>query len=103
MRWLASPLALALALALAGCSKSAGKGPDPGPTCGEIVDNIMTVTKQQLTGHGRLELQNRQVMIDTCEGRKLTPTERTCLATAKDLTGIAACTPKPATPPAPAR
>ena len=101
MRWLAAPLALALALVA--CSKSSGPSPDPGPTCAEVVDNMMTVTKQQLTGHGHLELQNRQVMIDTCEGRKLTAAERTCLATAKDLSGIAACTPKPAAPPQPAR
>lgn len=95
MRW----LAVSLVFTFAACSTSS----DPGPSCAQIVDNMMTVTKQQLTGHGHLELQNRQQMIETCEQRELTPAQRRCLATAKDLAGIAACTPRPATPPAPAR
>lgn len=99
MRWLAVSLVASLAISfVAGCSKQAS---DPVPSCPQIVDNMMTVTKQQLTGHDRLQLQNRQQMIDTCEQRKLTPEQRRCLATAKDLTAIAACTPRPATPPQP--
>ena len=83
---------LLLVLVAAACSKTADKG----PSCAQVVDNMMTVTKQQLTGHGDLEVQNRGQMIEQCEKRDLTVDQKKCLATAKDLTGIAACTPKPA-------
>lgn len=86
-----------LSLALIACSKKAADG----PACGAVVDNMMAVTKQQMTGHGELEVQNRTVMVEQCEKRKLTAAQRTCLAGAKDLAAIAACTPRP-TPPPPA-
>ena len=76
------------------------KKPD-GPPCGAVVDNMMAVTKQQMTGHGELEVQNRTVMVEQCEKRNLTAAQRTCLVTAKDLAAIAACTPRPTPKPAP--
>lgn len=85
-----------LSLSLVACSKKA----DDGPACGAVVDNMMAVTKQQMTGHGELEVQNRTVMIEQCEKRTLTAAQRTCLVAAKDLAAIAACTPRP-TPPNP--
>lgn len=89
-----SLLAAALACSLAACAKAK---PAPDPTCDQVVDNMLAVTKQQLTGHGDLELGNRKVMIAQCEQRALTAAQRRCLATAKDLAAIAGCTPaKPA-------
>ncbi len=88
-----SRLVLLLAL-LAACSKKAD-----GPACGAVVDNMMAVTKQQMTGHGELEVQNRTVMIEQCEKRNLTGAQRTCLVAAKDLAQIAACTPRPTSKP----
>jgi hypothetical protein len=86
-----------LSLVLGGaCSKSKS---DDGPPCTTVVDNMMMVTKQAMSGHGDLEVQNRKVMIDQCEKRSLTAAQKTCLATAKDLAGIAACTPRPAVKP----
>ncbi len=88
-------LLLLAALTLMACSKKS-----EGPSCGAVVDNMMAVTKQQMTGHGELEVQNRSAMIEQCEKRSLTPAQRTCLAGAKDLAAIAGCTPR-ATPPKP--
>jgi hypothetical protein len=84
-------LAASLLLFAGACSKSTS---DKGPPCATVVDNMMAVTKQAMSGHGDLELQNRKVMIDQCEKRSLTAAQKTCLATAKDLAGIAACTPR---------
>jgi len=86
-----SRLLISIAL-LGACSKKAA---DEGPACGAVVDNMMAVTKQQMTGHGDLEVQNRAQMIEQCEKRNLTPAQRTCLVAAKDLAAIAACTPRP--------
>jgi hypothetical protein len=61
---------------------------------------MMAVTKQQMTGHGELEVQNRSVMVEQCEKRNLTAAQRSCLVAAKDLAAIAGCTPR-ATPPKP--
>jgi hypothetical protein len=73
---------------LGGCGKS-----DEGPSCDKVVDNMMAVTKQALTGHGNMELQNKQAMVDQCTARKMTAAQRTCLVSAKDLAAIAACSP----------
>lgn len=87
-------LLASLSLAVVACSKKS----DDGPACGTVVDNMMAVTKQQMTGHGQLEVQNRTVMIEQCEKRKLSGAQRTCLVAAKDLAQIAACTPRPKQP-----
>lgn len=81
MRWL-----LAVAL-LAGCSKKA----DRGPSCAEVTDHMLEVTRQQLTGHGEMELGNRKAMIAQCEERKMPAATRKCLVAATDLPAIAAC------------
>lgn len=79
------------------CSKPA---PDPGPSCAQVVDHMLEVTKQQLTGHGDMELGNRKTMIAQCEQRTLSADQRRCLVAAKDLTAIAACSPARPAPPA---
>ncbi len=85
MRWL-----LLAAVLLAGCSKS-----DDGPSCEKVVGNMMTVTRSAMTGHGNMELSNQQAMIDQCVARKMPASQRSCLAAAKDLATIAACSPPP--------
>lgn len=79
-----------LVASLIACSNKSASG----PSCDKVVDNMLAVTKTQLTGHGDMELGNRKVMIEQCEARKMPADQRTCLVTAKDLTAIAACTPK---------
>jgi hypothetical protein len=82
MRWI-----VVAALVLGACAKS-----DDAPPCAAVVDNMIAVTKQQMSSHGGMELQNRKAMIDQCEQRKMPAEQRRCLAAAKDLTGIAGCT-----------
>jgi hypothetical protein len=88
MRWV-----LLAAVISAGCSKS-----DEGPSCDQVVDSMMAVTKIAMTGHGDMELQNKKQMVDQCIARKLTADQRRCLVAAKTLDAIATCTPPPAAP-----
>ena len=69
-----------------GCNKQ-----DPGPPCDQVVDHLLDVTKQQLTGHGGAELGNRAKLIAECKERK-SPAYNRCALGAKDLTGLAECT-----------
>lgn len=87
-------LAVTAAL-LAACSKPA---PDRGPRCDVIVDNLLAVSKTQLAGHGDMALGDRAAMLAQCEKRNLTAAQRRCLASAKDLTALAGCVPRPAPP-----
>lgn len=77
---------LVLALALLGCNKG-----DTGPQCPQVVDHMLEVTKQQLTGHGNLELGNRTQMIKVCEDRKLTAAQKQCIMSAKTLPALGDC------------
>lgn len=104
MRRLAVVLCLVAAPVVAiGCQSKKEQPADPGPSCADITDNLMKVTKEKLAGHGDMQIQNRSMMIRQCEKRQLTPEQRRCLATAADLNAIASCTPRPATPGAPAK
>lgn len=80
---------------VAGCSKKA----DNGPACPEVVDHMVIVMKEGLKGHESVNLGDRQQMITQCEQRKMSPSVRRCLATAKDLVALSSC--RPATAPAP--
>jgi hypothetical protein len=96
-------LILALAVALGGC---ANKKADPGPACPAVVDHMLAVMKQGLTGHDAVDLGNRKQMIEQCEARNMSAAERRCLVEAKDLSALAACTAgrrteAPALPPSP--
>jgi hypothetical protein len=77
---------LVFALALLGCNKG-----DSGPTCAQVTDHMLEVTKQQLTGHGNLELGNRKQMIDVCEQRHLTAEQKRCIMSAKTLPALGDC------------
>jgi hypothetical protein len=79
---------LAVGITVAGC---ATKKPDPGPACPEVVDHMLAVMKQGLTGHDAVDLGNRKQMIEQCEARDMSAAERKCLAAAKDLTALATC------------
>lgn len=83
MRW------ILVALLISGCSKK-----DDGPSCDKVVDNMLAVTKTAMTGHGDMELGNKKQMVDQCVSRNMPAEQRTCLATAKDLNAMAACTPR---------
>lgn len=88
--------AMLLALLLtSACGKKSSE--PPVPTCGQIVDNMLVVMKQGMTGHGGLEMGNREQMVKQCESRKLTPEAKRCMLGAKDLTQLASCSspPKP--------
>ena len=76
---------------LTGCKQDAKKAPDPGPACPEVVDHMLEIMKQGLTGHDGMQLGNRQQMIDQCETRKMTAEERKCLRAAKTLGDLASC------------
>ncbi len=88
MRWiLLAMVMVATAATVVGC----GSKSDPGPTCAQITDHMLEVTKQELVGHGDELLGQRKTMIEQCEGRKLTADQRRCLVAAKDMAGFAAC------------
>ena len=88
-------LRFTLLLALVACKE------DKGPSCPQVVDHMLEVTKQQLPGHDSQALGDRKQMIDECEKRKLSPAMRKCLMAAKTFAGLAECRAKDAPPPQP--
>lgn len=80
MRW------LLVTIVLAACGKS-----DPGPSCGQVTDHMLEVTKQQLVGHEGMVLGQRDAMIKQCEQRDMPAETRRCLFAAKDIPAIAEC------------
>jgi hypothetical protein len=86
MRW--SLAAVSIMLFAASCHKQ-----DPGPTCDQIVDNLLKVTKQVMAGHPGMAGGDRGALLAHCAKRQLAPEVRQCLATAPSLDAIAACTP----------
>jgi hypothetical protein len=55
------------------------------------MDHILEVSKQQLVGHGDMELGQRDAMIAQCEARNLDADKRRCLYKASTLDELAAC------------
>ena len=88
---------LVASILLAACGHS-----DPGPACPQIVDHILDVSKQGLTGHGTLELGNRKVMIADCERRHMSKPARRCIMAAKSLADLSSCRDLEPAAPAPA-
>jgi small lipoprotein (TIGR04454 family) len=83
MRWL-------MFVALIGCGSK-----DDGPSCDKVVDNMLVITKSAMpAGHDGMEMNNRKQMVEQCVKRNMSAAERRCLAAAKDVAGMAACTPK---------
>ena len=90
-------LAIAV-LAVSGCAKSK-KPAEPVPTCAQMTDHMLEITKQQLAGHGDLNLDTqRQGMVDQCEKRNMPPEARKCLMAASTMEAIAACQPRSTDP-----
>jgi hypothetical protein len=90
-------LLFVLVVPLAGCSKKT----DNGPACPEVVDHMVIVMKEGLKGHESVNLGDRGQMITQCEQRKMSPSVRRCLATAKNLEALASCRPAPTGAPRP--
>lgn len=91
---------LALAVFSAACGSK--KQANDGPTCAQVTDRMVEIMKSGPTGHGSVELGNRDQMIETCERKKLSPAQRTCMVNAKDVVTLANCSAPPRTPTAPA-
>src|SRR5690349_1197009 len=70
---------------------SSACGADSGPSCTQVTDHMLEVTKQEIAGHGDELLGQRRQMIEQCETRKMTADQRRCLVAAKDMAGFAAC------------
>ena len=68
-----------------------GKSEPPAPSCTQVTDHILEVSKQQIVGHGDMQLGQRDAMIAQCEARKLPADKRNCLVAAKTLAEIASC------------
>ena len=87
--------ALVLALVIA-CG---GKSESDAPSCAQVMDHILEITRNQLVGHGDEVKSQRAGMIKQCEDRNMAPDLRKCLFQAKTLDDIAKCqgtsTPKP--------
>lgn len=85
---------LLLATLLVACKK------DPGPSCEQISDHMLDVTKTAMPGHDPSYLGDRKAMIAQCEKRNLTRDQRNCLMKATTLPALGECGPKkPAAPP----
>ena len=72
---------------LVACNKA-----DPGPSCTQVVDHVLEVTKSVLPGHETVGMVgDRKASIAQCEARKLPREARICLAAAKTLDGFGDC------------
>ncbi|HUS27843.1 MAG TPA: hypothetical protein VMZ53_05025 [Kofleriaceae bacterium] len=78
-----------LVLVVAGCEKS------PGPSCEQISDHMLDVTKQAMPGHDPAYLGDRKAMVAQCEKRNPTREMRNCLMKAKTLAELGECQAKP--------
>ena len=87
--------ALAALLVVAACG---GKKAADAPSCEKGVDSMLALTKQAMPGHGDMEMGNKKQMVAECEKRGLSDDQKRCIVAAKDLNGLAACTPKPTAP-----
>jgi len=92
-------LAILAVFALVACSKN-----DPGPTCDQVVDHVLEVTKETMVGHdGTMGKAIRSQMIAECEQRHFSKEERQCEMAAKDSATLVACYRKGPPPPPPPR
>jgi hypothetical protein len=79
---------LAIVFGLAACG---GKSEPEAPSCAQVMDHILEITKNQLVGHGDEVKTQRAAMVKQCEERKLAPALRKCLFESKTLDDIAKC------------
>jgi hypothetical protein len=62
-----------------------------GPTCAQVMDHILELTKNQLVGHGDEVKSERAAMVKQCEDRNMPAEARKCLFEAKTLDDISKC------------
>jgi len=79
-------LAILALFAFAACSKN-----DPGPTCDQVVDHMLEITKQVMLGHDSMDATIRKQALAQCQQRKLSKQARECIMAAKDSTSLVAC------------
>jgi hypothetical protein len=80
--------AVLIALLLVACKKD-----DPGPSCEQVTDHMLEVTKQ-LPGHDGMNMMgvtDRKAMIQQCTQRGYTKQERLCLFQARSIDAFAGC------------
>ena len=75
-------------IVLAACQK---KQEDPGPSCEQLTDHMLQVTRQSLLGHEAMSKNIRAQSIAQCEQRHLTKVTRVCMMAAKDTAGLVEC------------
>src|SRR5690348_11477829 len=85
-----SRLLVIAVLVVAACHKS-----DPGPTCDQVVDHMLDVTKQVMLGHNAMTKDIRKQLVDQCVARNLPKDARECMMAAKDPTSLSACYRRP--------
>jgi hypothetical protein len=69
-----------------------GRDEPAAPSCRAVMDHILEISKEQIVGHGDMELGGqRDQMIAQCEARNLDADKRRCLYAAKNLNELAAC------------
>ncbi len=79
---------LLLLVILVGC----GGKKDSGPSCDQVVDHMLEVTKQQMMGHEGANFNSqRKAMVSQCETRNMSTEMRTCLIGAQTIAEIAKC------------
>jgi hypothetical protein len=90
-----------IAVLLVACSK---KKEPAGPSCDQVTDHVLALTKQAVPGHDTVQMGNRKQMIEQCEQRKFPAEMRSCLVASKSLEDLSKCrkASAPTTAPAPA-
>lgn len=74
-------------IVLAACQKQE----DPGPSCTQLTDHMLQVTRQSLLGHEAMSKNIREQSIAQCEQRHLTKATRVCMMAANDTAGLVEC------------
>lgn len=78
---------LLLAAFLVACSKK----DNAGPSCDQVVDRMLELTKQMIPGHDPQSLGDRTQMIEQCKQRNMSAEVRACIVAAKNLDELATC------------
>lgn len=64
---------------------------ESGPSCEQMVDHVIQVTKQATGKEPSPEVGDRATQIKKCTDRKIPAETRTCILAAPSLTAIADC------------
>lgn len=82
-------LLVLLALLAGACSKKAA---EKVPTCAEVTDNMLKIVQAEFPGHGDMgAMGNRQAVVQQCEARNMSATEKRCIVKAKTKDDLASC------------